>query len=269
MKVAISGANGRMGQTLIRLLQGHSVLELGLAHEHKGADCLNVDSGLNSGIAANGVPITDELDAQGFDLMIDFTVPQATMDNLEFCISHGKAMVIGTTGMTQDQIAKVESAGSSIPVILAANTSVGVNLGASLARKAAEVIGPYTDIEIIEAHHHHKVDAPSGTALFWGREIADQLDINLEEEGVFARHGQTGARKPGTIGFSTIRGGDIAGEHTVMFIGENERLEITHKATDRVIFGRGALRAAEWLSEKVKQGEKGKFTMREVLNLID
>ncbi|MEM7195645.1 MAG: 4-hydroxy-tetrahydrodipicolinate reductase [Pseudomonadota bacterium] len=266
-RVAITGASGRMGRTLVRLLQNHDELVLTQASDRHDSPAIDRDAGFLDNLPDTGVTVARELDAQQLDTVIDFTHPTALSDHVSFCRRHNKALMVGTTGLGDSELDLLKAAGEDICVVLAANTSVGVNLCASLAATAAEVIGPVTDIEIVESHHRHKVDAPSGTALYLGQSIADVLGKDLKRDGVYQRHGQTGERPDGSIGFSTIRGGDIAGEHTVMFIGENERIEITHRATDRVIFARGALRAAEWVTRKQLKGEKGFFGMREVLGL--
>ena len=196
-------------------------------------------------------------------MLIDFTHPLATTDHVDFCARHGKKMVIGTTGCDTALEQKMAAAGSKIALVYAPNMSVGVNLCLELLQVAAAALGDSVDIEIIEAHHRHKVDAPSGTALKMGQVVADALGRNLDECAVYGRHGQTGARERKTIGFETIRAGDIVGEHTVLFADEGERVEITHKASDRMTFARGAIRACRWL----EQQDAGLFSMRDVLQL--
>ena len=185
------------------------------------------------------------------------------MEHLAFCRAHGHAIMIGTTGLDDRQRGEIRDAGRDIPVVFVANTSVGINLCVALLETAGRVLGDHMDVEVVEAHHRHKVDAPSGTALLLGETVAGALGRDLGTDGVFAREGHTGPRPKGSIGFSTIRGGDIAGEHTVMFIGESERIEITHRATDRRIFAMGALRAARWLAGR----PAGFYDMRDVLEL--
>jgi len=252
-----------MGRSIITLAGDVEQLVVSAALEHAGSEAIGVDAGIQAGTGAINVPIRHELDPEAFDVLVEFTTPAATMDHLARCRRAGRAMLIGTTGLDSDQRRQIVEAGEDIPVILAANTSVGVNLCVALLEMASRVIGDVTDIEIVEAHHRHKVDAPSGTALLMGQAIASALGRNLDEDGVFSREGHTGARTAREIGFSTIRGGDIAGEHTVMFIGDSERLEITHRATDRKIFARGALRATVWLSGQ----PPGLYTMADVLGL--
>ena len=266
-KLAISGAAGRMGGALIRLLANHPRLHLGQALEQADNPAVGQDSGSVAGTAANRVAVTAQLDASAFDLLVEFTRPDATLSHLAECVRLGKACVIGTTGLSRPQTQSIEQAARHIPIVLTANTSIGINLCAALAGTAADVLGDRVDIEIVEAHHKHKTDAPSGTALLLAEAIAGVRGKDLERDGVYTRHGQVGPRIDGSIGFSAIRGGDIVGEHTILFIGESERIEITHRATDRVIFARGALRAADWLSEKQQAGAIGLFDMQDVLGL--
>lgn len=261
-RIAVSGAAGRMGQAIIRLIAEDDALELAAALEHGQSPVLSRDAGTVAGIARLGVPVAPAAEA-GFDVMVEFTTPDATMEHLAFCRAHGHAIMIGTTGLDESQRGEIRDAGRDIPVVFAANTSVGINLCVALLETAGRVLGDHMDVEVVEAHHRHKVDAPSGTALLLGETVAGVLGRDLETDGVFAREGHTGPRPSGSIGFSTIRGGDIAGEHTVMFIGESERIEITHRATDRRIFARGALRAARWLAGR----PAGFYDMRDVLEL--
>lgn len=252
-----------MGQSIIRLVEETDGLRVGAALEHGDSGALGTDAGTLAGTAAIGVLVAADLDVARFDVLVEFTTPSATMDHLAVCRRAGKAMLIGTTGLDSAQRQQVEDAGEDIPVLLAANTSVGINLCVALLRMASRVIGDVTDIEVVEAHHRHKVDAPSGTALLLGETIADTLGRSLETDGVMSREGIIGPRPDRAIGFSTIRGGDIAGEHTVLFIGDSERLEITHRATDRKIFARGALRAVQWLGAQ----PAGFYSMSDVLGL--
>ncbi|MDP3838072.1 MAG: 4-hydroxy-tetrahydrodipicolinate reductase, partial [Methylococcales bacterium] len=212
-----------------------------------------------------GINVVDDLAAvmDDFDVLIDFTRPDASMDFIEQCRRAGKKVVIGTTGYSDEQKAAINKAAEDIAIVLAPNFSVGVNLSLKLLEMAAKVMGDYTDIEIIEAHHRHKVDAPSGTALRMGEVIADTLGRDLKDCAIYGREGNTGERDRNTIGFSTIRAGDIVGEHTVMFADDGERLEITHKASSRMTFANGAVRAAVWLADK----ETGLYDMQDVLGL--
>ena len=262
-RIAISGAAGRMGRNLVQACEEAEDLQLTQAVELPGHDSIGADSGVLAGIEANRVPVTDSLEASDFDILIDFTHPSATTQHVDFCRSHGRKMVIGTTGCDAELESKLEKSGQDIAIVYAPNMSVGVNLCLELLQLAAAVLGDSVDIEIIEAHHRHKVDAPSGTALKMGRVIADTLGRNLDECAVYGRQGQTGARSRQTIGFETIRAGDIVGEHTVLFAADGERVEITHKASDRMNFARGAIRACRWVAHQ----EPGLYTMRDVLQL--
>ncbi len=249
-KLAIIGSAGRMGRALVHEASRDSSLNIGAALEHASSPALGKDAGLLAGVGEKGLSISSSLGGAEFDVMIDFSTPEATAHNLQSCMDLGKAIVVGTTGMTAEQVENLNETAKHIPVFFAANMSVGVNVTLKLLELAAKALGEHTDIEVIEAHHKHKVDAPSGTALKMGEVLAQSLGKDLQQDGVFARHGITGERKAGSIGFSAIRGGDIAGEHMVMFIGEAERIEITHRASDRKIFAQGALRAAKWLAMK-------------------
>jgi 4-hydroxy-tetrahydrodipicolinate reductase len=201
--------------------------------------------------------------ADAFDVLIDFSIPAVTAANAKFCAKHGKKMVIGTTGLNAEQLEQVQGASRSNALCMASNYATGVNLVFKLAELAASVLGDDVDIEISEAHHRHKIDAPSGTALSLGESVAGALGRNLKEVAVYGREGQTGARDRQTIGFATVRAGDIVGDHTVLFAAEGERVEITHKASSRTAFARGAVRAAKWLADK----ESGLFDMQDVLEL--
>ena len=198
-----------------------------------------------------------------FDVLIDFTSPQTTLANLAFCAEHGKKIVIGTTGLNDAEKAELESYADRVAIMFAPNMSVGVNVCLKLLEMAASVLGDDYDVEVIETHHRHKVDAPSGTALRMGEAVADALGRDLKECAVYGREGQTGARTQKEIGFETIRAGDVVGDHTVLFANEGERIEITHKASSRMTFAKGAVRACGWLAEK----EVGLFDMQDVLAL--
>lgn len=254
-----------MGGAIIRAIQDDDAVSLSCALERHESAALGEDAGLLANVGKLGMAIVDSPRGQSFNVMIDFSTPTSTRLNIEHCLSEGRAIVIGTTGLNDDVMNKMREAAKHVPVMFSANYSVGINLAAKLLKVAAAVIGNETDIEVIEAHHRHKVDAPSGTALLLGRAIADELGKDLSRDGVFCREGIIGERASGTIGFSTIRGGDIAGEHTVMFIGESERIEITHRATDRKIFANGAIKAAKWLSNQ----PAGLYDMNDVLGLGD
>jgi 4-hydroxy-tetrahydrodipicolinate reductase len=263
--ICIVGAGGRMGRTLIEAVQQAEGLELTVATEQAGSSLLGADAGEMAGVGRLDVAITDDpaAHAGGFDVLIDFTRPEGTLHHLEICRSAGRAMVIGTTGFTDGQKQVIREAGGDIPIVFAPNMSVGVNLCLKLLDLAARVLGDDVDVEVIEAHHRHKVDAPSGTALRMGEVVAGALGRDLAECAIYGREGNTGERDRRTIGFETIRAGDIVGEHTVMFAGPGERVEITHKASSRMTFAKGAVRAAAWLKDR----PAGLYDMQDVLNL--
>ena len=241
-KIAINGSNGRMGRALIRAVKLNP----------------NVSQG---SILNRGDDIKRVL--KDFDVLIDFTRPEATLDALSTCQSAGKAMVIGTTGFSDDALKVIDQASSDIPIVFAPNMSVGVNLTLKLLETTAKVIGADSNIEIVEAHHRHKVDAPSGTALKMGEVIANALGRDLSECAVYGREGTEEPRDKQTIGFSSIRGGDVVGEHTVTFFMEGERVEITHKASSRMTYANGAVKACQWLTNQ----ENGLYSMQDVLDL--
>lgn len=267
VKTAITGAAGRMGRTLIEACEQAANVELGVALERPDSSLIGADAGELAGVGNKNVAISENLRAvsDNFDVLIDFTRPEVTMANVAVCREAGKRMVIGTTGLSDEQKAELEEAGKDIAIVFAPNMSVGVNLCLKLLDIAARVMGDEVDIEIIEAHHRHKIDAPSGTALRMGEVVADALGRDLKECAVYGREGNTGERERKTIGFETIRAGDIVGDHTVMFADIGERVEITHKASSRMTFANGAVRAAEW----IMQHDKGLFDMQDVLGLKD
>jgi len=264
MRVIITGASGRMGRMLVRAVSELDGTELVGATERAGSECLGRDAGELAGVDALGVFLKDDLSAlPEADVLIDFTAPEACLLHARYVAENGLGMVIGTTGHTPQQLQELRDILSDSPVVMAANFSVGVNLVLQLIEQAAGVLGDDYDAEIFEAHHKHKVDAPSGTALAMGRALATGRGVDLENAAVYAREGITGARKAGDIGFSVMRAGAIVGEHKAMFVADEERIEINHVATDRMVFARGAVRAARWL-----QGQSsGLFGMREVLGL--
>ncbi|WP_313687438.1 4-hydroxy-tetrahydrodipicolinate reductase [Pantoea sp.] len=265
IRIAIVGAPGRMGRNLIQAAQQAEGVVLGAALARSGSSLIGSDAGELAGIGKTGVLVTDDLQqvVDDFDVLIDFTRPEGTLEYLAFCRQHQKAMVIGTTGFDEAGKAAIRAAAEEIGIVFAANFSVGVNLVLELLKQAAKVMGDYADIEIVEAHHRHKVDAPSGTALAMGEAIAEAMDWKLDEHAVYAREGHTGERKAQTIGFATVRAGDIVGEHTAMFADIGERVEITHKASSRMTFANGAVKAAFWLKDK----KSGLYDMRDVLDL--
>jgi len=264
-RIAVIGAAGRMGKALIEAIGQTEGAQLSAAIERPQSSLVGADAGELAGVGRLGVVIAGSLEQVlgDFDVLIDFTHPSSTLVNLQLCRVHGKAMVIGTTGFSEAEKAQIADAARDIPVVLAANFSVGVNLCLKLLDMAARVMGEDADIEIIEAHHRHKVDAPSGTALRMGEVVAEALGRDLRKVAVYGREGQTGARERDTIGFATVRAGDVVGDHTVLFATEGERVEITHKASSRLTFARGAVRSALWL-----QGHDiGLFDMQDVLGL--
>lgn len=265
MRIAVVGASGRMGLCLIKAAALAKNAELAVAVSRPESLAIGRDAGELAGISVVGVKVGDNLAAvvDQFDVLIDFTRPDASMAFIEICREAGKKLVIGTTGYSDAQKALISEAAKDVAIVMAPNMSVGVNLSLKLLTLAAQVMGDYTDIEVIEAHHRHKVDAPSGTALRMGEVIADALGRDLKDCAIYGREGNTGERDRKTIGFSTIRAGDIVGEHTVMFADDGERLEITHKATSRMTFANGAVRAAVWLADK----DNGMYDMQDVLGL--
>ncbi len=262
--IAIAGASGRMGQMLIEAVRAADDCVLSGALDIAASPAIGHDAGAFAG-QTTGVLITADI-AQGLKnsrVLIDFTRPEGTMAHLAVCRANGVAMVIGTTGFTDSQKAEIAQAAKHIPIMMAPNMSVGVNVTLKLLEMAAKALATGYDIEIIEAHHRHKVDAPSGTALKMGEVIADALGRDLKDCAVYAREGVTGERDPSSIGFATIRGGDIVGDHTVLFAGTGERIEITHKSSSRSTYAQGSLRAARFLA-----GQKsGLFDMFDVLGL--
>ncbi|NKB38416.1 MAG: 4-hydroxy-tetrahydrodipicolinate reductase [Gammaproteobacteria bacterium] len=265
VRIGVCGAAGRMGKTILELCDKNDSLEIGAAIEHPQSPMLGLDAGILAGIGEKGVLIVDDINnvSDDFDVLIDFTLPDATIENLKKCQAAGKRMVIGTTGFSDEQKTEIEQVSKDCALVFAPNMSIGVNLCFKLIELAAQIVGDSTDIEIIEAHHNQKKDAPSGTAVRMGEIVADTLDRNLKECAVYGRQGIGEARDPKTIGFETIRAGDIVGDHTVMFASAGERIEITHKASSRSTFASGALRAANWLSHK----EPGLYDMQDVLGL--
>jgi len=241
-RIAINGSKGKMGQTLIEAINLNENVDLGV--------------GLDKGDSLNN-------SLEDFDVLIDFSRPDATLNALSICESSGKAMVIGTTGFSDDELEVIIQASKDIPIVFAPNMSIGVNLTLKLLETSAKVIGPDSSIEIIEAHHRYKVDSPSGTALKMGEVVANALGRDLTDCAIYGREGIEEPRDLNSIGFSSIRGGDVVGEHTVAFFMEGERVEITHKASSRMIYANGAVRAANWLHNK----PNGLYSMQDVLEL--
>jgi 4-hydroxy-tetrahydrodipicolinate reductase len=254
-----------MGKSLVQAVYEADGLSLGAATERAGSPLLGRDVGELAGLEPLGVLLADSLEAvtNDFDVVIDFTAPAATLGHVQICRQAGKRMVIGTTGLSEADKQQLAEAGKEIGIVFAPNMSVGVNLCFKLLELAARVLGDSADVEIIEAHHRHKVDAPSGTALRMGEVVAETLGRDLKQCAVYGREGQTGARERQTIGFETIRAGDVVGEHSVWFALEGERVEIAHKASSRMTFAHGAARAAGWIAAR----DQGLFDMQDVLGL--
>lgn len=265
VNVAITGATGRMGRALVSACLGNPNSNLTAAIERPDNSLIGKDIGEIVGINKININLISELESvvDHFDVLIDFTNPDSTLANLAICHRANKRIVIGTTGFNPQQRANIAKMAQDIAVVLAPNMSVGVNLVFKLLELAAKVLGDEADVEIIEAHHRHKLDAPSGTALRMGEVIAATLGRDLADCAIYGREGKMGERSRQTIGFETIRAGDIVGEHTVLFASTGERVEIAHKASDRSNFAKGALRAVHWVIQK----EKGLFDMQDVLGL--
>lgn len=264
IRFAIAGSAGRMGRTLIEAVLAAEDAELAAALEHPGSPFIGKDAGEFLGARCN-VPISSDIDTAlaNADCLIDFTRPEGTLQHLAVCRAKGVHLVVGTTGFSVEQKQAIEQAAQDIPIVFAPNMAVGVNAVFKLLDVAARILNQGYDVEVIEAHHRHKVDAPSGTALRMGEVVADALGRYLPECAVYGREGHTGERPPTQIGFSTIRGGDIVGDHTVLFAGIGERIEITHKSASRMPYAQGALRAARFMQGKAN----GLFDMQDVLNL--
>lgn len=264
LKIAVAGASGRMGKMLIEAIAASEDMVLSGALDIAESPFIGTDAGAPLG-KANGVLITSDFKTalDNADFLIDFTRPEGTLQHAEYCAAHGVKMIIGTTGFDDAGKVAIAKAAEKTAIVFAPNMSVGVNVTLKLLEMAAKSFAEGYDIEIVEAHHRHKVDAPSGTALKMGEVIADALGRDLKEVGVFAREGVTGERDPSSIGFATIRGGDIVGDHTVLFAGIGERVEISHKSSSRVTYAHGSLRAARFLANK----QTGLYDMFDVLNL--
>jgi 4-hydroxy-tetrahydrodipicolinate reductase len=263
MRIAITGANGRMGRMLVEAVLAAPDFELAVAIDRPGSPAVGQDAGAFLG-HDTGVLVTDDLEAlAGADCLIDFTRPEGTLEHLKACVRHGVKMVIGTTGFDDGGRAAIEVAAGKIAIVFAPNMSVGVNATLKLLDMAARILDSGYDVEVFEAHHRNKVDAPSGTALKMGETIASAWNVALPDVATWTRHGDTGVRKPGTIGFSVVRGGDIVGDHTVYFCGAGERIEITHRSGSRATYAQGSVRAARFLDDK----QNGLYDMQSVLGL--
>jgi len=264
LRVIIVGASGRMGRMLVRAVTENEHAVVAGATERSGSEFIGRDAGELAAVETLGVRLVDDVHAcPEADILIDFTAPAATLNHAACVAERGMAMVIGTTGFDGEQLQQLHNILSDSAVVMAANYSVGVNLALSLIEHAAQVLGNDYDAEIFEAHHKHKVDAPSGTALAMGKALAAGRRVNPNDAFVLSRQGITGARKAGSIGFSVMRGGNIVGEHKAMFIADEERIEINHIASDRMVFARGAVRAANWLPDQ----SSGWYDMQDVLGL--
>lgn len=264
IKIVIAGVTGRMGHALLEGVFADGDLQVHGALDRTDSTQIGRDVGEQFG-QNSGVKITSDMAAalQGAQVLVDFTRPEATMQYLEICQKANVSMVIGTTGFSAEQKLAIEAASKNIAIVFAPNMSVGVTLLINLVEQAAKVLNEGYDIEVVEMHHRYKVDAPSGTALRLGEAAAKGIGQSLADCAIYAREGVTGEREAGKIGFATLRGGDVVGDHTVVFAGIGERVEITHKASSRATFALGALRAAKFLSDK----KSGIFDMRDVLNL--
>ena len=262
-RIAIAGAGGRMGRMLIEAVTQSTDLQLAAALDQAGSPMIGQDACAFLG-KPSGVLISDQLDTlAGVDCLIDFTRPEGTLVHIGACVRHHVNLVIGTTGFDEAGKAVIAKAAESVGIVFAPNMSVGVNATLKLLDMAARILNSGYDVEVFEAHHHHKVDAPSGTALKMGETIAHAWGKPLDDIATWARHGHTGPRVPGTIGFSVVRGGDIVGDHTVYFCGTGERIEITHRSSSRAGYAEGSLRAARFLGGK----KSGLFDMQQVLGL--
>jgi 4-hydroxy-tetrahydrodipicolinate reductase len=264
-RIAIAGAAGRMGKALIEAIYKSPDATLAGAIVRPTSSLINADAGEFGGVGKLDVKIVGDIAhvVNQFDVLIDFSSPSATLANVKICASNNKPIVVGTTGFGDAEKTELLSHQTKIPLLLSANFSTGVNLCFKLLDTAARVLGDEYDVEVYEAHHRHKVDSPSGTAVRMGEVLANALDRDLKQVAVYGREGQIGARPRDTIGFATVRGGDVVGDHTVMFMADGERVEITHKASSRLAFANGAVRAAVWL----QQQKSGLFDMQDVLGL--
>jgi 4-hydroxy-tetrahydrodipicolinate reductase len=266
MRLVVAGAGGRMGRTLVKAVADSKAVTLAGALEQEGSPFIGRDAGDLAGVGANGVAIgSDPATLTKADALLDFTIPKASVQFAAQAAKSGMVHVIGTTGLSSADEAAIKSAAAKAIIVKSGNMSLGVNLLAALVRRVAQTLDDEFDIEILEMHHNKKLDAPSGTALLLGRAAAQGRGIDFDQRKVMAREGQTGARKPGDIGFANLRGGSVVGEHHVIFAGPAERIELAHKAEDRMIFARGALRAALWARGK----KPGLYSMADVLGLTD
>ena len=258
-----------MGRMLIEACHQSEHTQLSAAIERTGSSLIGVDAGELVGIGKNDVSVNDDLASvlPDMDVLIDFSLPDATENNVKLCAEHNVAMVIGTTGLNETQDNLVDEASNRIPIVYAGNYSTGVNVSLKLIEMAAKAFGDTADIEIIESHHKHKIDAPSGTAYMMANAAAEARGQVLKDVAIYGREGQTGERTKGSIGIHAIRGGEIIGDHSVMFIADGEMVEIKHHARERLTFAAGAVRAAVWVANQAKQGQTGRYDMQDVLGL--
>lgn len=264
-RIGIIGANGRMGKSLLEAVHDEPNAALTAATVRPGSSLVGADAGELAGLGRLNIKLVDQLQdcLSDVDVLIDFSSPQSSIENAALCAQHKLPLVVGTTGFSAEEKSTLIAHQQTIPLCLAANFSTGVNLCLKLLHTAAQVLSEGYDIEIYEAHHRHKVDSPSGTALRMGEAVADALNRDLDKVAIYGREGQIGPRPKDTIGFATARGGDVVGEHTVMFMADGERIEITHKASSRLAFSRGAVKAAIWLTQQAP----GLYDMQDVLSL--
>lgn len=265
IKVAIVGVDGRMGRSIFSTLNSDEEIEVTGGTEKPGHSLIGKDLGGANGYEPIGVLISDSISSasESADIIVDFSTPESTLANAEFASRNGKSMVIGTTGFSSAQKNKLNGYLEKIPSVIAPNMSIGVNILFELSKEVSRILGNEFDVEIIEAHHRNKVDSPSGTAIGIAEHVAEGLNVNMEKAAVYERHGNIGKRKKGEIGIQTIRGGDVVGDHTILFLGEGERLELTHRALSRDNFSRGVLRAVKWINGKTP----GIYNMKDVLGL--
>ncbi|PNK60820.1 4-hydroxy-tetrahydrodipicolinate reductase [Psychrobacter sp. FDAARGOS_221] len=265
INVGIIGAGGRMGRMLIEAVDHNPRTTLTAAIERSGSSLIGVDAGELIGLGKNGVALSDDLEAQlrNTDVLIDFSLPDSTEKNVQLCAQHKVAMVIGTTGLSEAQEQALNDASKQVPIVYAGNYSTGVNVSLKLIEMAAKAFGDTADIEVVESHHKHKVDAPSGTAFMMANAAATARGQDLKQVAIYGREGHTGERKPGSIGIHAIRGGEIIGDHSVMLIADGEMVEIKHHARERMTFAAGAVRAAVWAVEQ----SAARYDMQDVLGL--
>lgn len=265
MKIGVVGSGGRMGQALVREIAATAGAHLSGAVEREGSVAIGKDAGIIAGIEALGIVVTTDTETlfKASDAVIDFTTPANTLACAKLAAQYKTRHIIGTTGLSEEDKQQLMLYGQETVIIWSANMSIGVNILMGLVEKAAAILDDSYDIEIVEMHHRHKVDAPSGTALILGEAAARGRGVDFKEMAVLSREGITGARKPGTIGFATLRGGDVVGDHSVVFAGEGERIEITHKSSSRTIYAKGAVRAALFANDK----QTGFYAMKDVLDV--